>query len=208
MDLTPEQEQLCRIVKQAEEAVRFYSQKSKPKREMSVVGAFLRGIELPFDAIEVQPNRFDPPDVLFRDACFEVFVSFGSERACHREWKIELEKRKNAKTLAELMTPYAAPVERPWCSVAVDFLKTLGNKARKYGGLCSKLDLLVYINLVDGFLKRGSIRVPIGIIRQHGWRSVSIVTDTYSIVLTAESRAPEFLRMATGRTFPEGQLFL
>jgi hypothetical protein len=105
------------------------------------------------------------------------------------------------------MAPYSPPTKRSWRSIETDFLKTLAKKAKKYGKLCSSLDLLAYVNLVDSMLQRGTIEAPIGLIMKHGWRSVSIVTDTYSAVLAAKPNAPAFIQNALRRTFGEKPLF-
>src|SRR6185369_9323292 len=117
------------------------------ERERSVVRAFLRALGARFDESELANPDADPPDVTFRTAQFEVVESLREDRARGDEWKETLKKRREAKSIADLMTTYRPrpPLELPDILPAI--AETAQRKFVRYGmSTARQIDLLVYVN--------------------------------------------------------------
>ena len=80
-----ESESIRRLRAEAHDTVDMFAYR-KRELERRVVAAFLRclGVDFSPDAL-VTPER-DPPDVIFRDARFEVMTAFDEGRRMHADW--------------------------------------------------------------------------------------------------------------------------
>jgi putative endonuclease (uncharacterized protein DUF1780) len=65
-------EHIEKVMAEAREARSLWSNAKKPERERMVVRAFLRCIGISFSESEIRSREDDPPDVMFREARFEV----------------------------------------------------------------------------------------------------------------------------------------
>src|SRR5712672_3103721 len=72
-------------------------------------------------------------------------------------------------------------------------------KARKYGGNCRGIDLLIYLNLQRRHFSPSGPFPADAEGAFVGWRSVSIVLERFAIVLWATANAPSFLAQRKGK---------
>nr|GEZ23629.1 hypothetical protein [Tanacetum cinerariifolium] len=82
------------LTSQAEQANAFLSNARKWERERWVCERLLQGLNIPHRADDFLPAGQEPPDVLFRDACFEVFFVLDEGRRLNDEWREELQRRR------------------------------------------------------------------------------------------------------------------
>lgn len=160
-----------------------------------ICAAFLRCLGVEFSPEEITLPESDPPDVVFRDARFEVMIILDEDRKMHADWKAEASKRHSATRLDDLGKPYhpSSPMEP--AEVADRLVAGLAKKASRYGPkTCSELDALVYINIQKKhFYPASQIEVPEEL-QSQGWRSVSFIFSPYSHVVFTTSEAPDLLR--------------
>ena len=168
----------------------------KPERERSVCCALLRSLGIQFSPSDVTSSKVEPPDVIFRTAQFEILEVMDENRRRHDEWKAEARRRKEAKSLGDLIESYSPPVPMSHQEVVDLVTMALARKSSKYSkNVCAVLDALVYIDLKNRSLDPNSpFSAPSTLIGQ-GWRSVSLVMTPYGHVLHAKESAPEFLRV-------------
>lgn len=81
---------------QAEQANAFLSNARKWERERWVCQRLLQGLNIPYRSEDFTPAGQEPPDVLFRDAAFEVFFVLDEGRRLNDEWREELQRRRSA----------------------------------------------------------------------------------------------------------------
>jgi hypothetical protein len=187
------------------ESVKSFNETNKPEREKQVVAQFLQNLGIQHSVAELR-RREDPPDVIFRDASFEVMDVHDCGRRMHREYK---EALKLAETPDDPTRIVAQDVDlkdiRPTeCGDRVR-LAVQKKKATLYSAPTkAKLDLLAYINLTEYLLITDAMPDP-SLFAEMGWRSVSAVYCNASMVFYAATDAPQFLRQKagtlTGQTF-------
>jgi len=186
------------------ETVRFLSNQQKTERERSVCAAFLRCLGVDFSVTELAPGA-DPPDVQFREACFEVRDILDEGRKPHGEAKAWVERVEQAKTIDDVLLPPWRP--RTPCAYAEVFshvTQKLVQKASRYGVAgCVTLDALIYVRLQNMDLNLNSPLPSYTALQDQGWRSVSFVMPPYSHVIYATELAPAFLRDWAGHTRQE-----
>lgn len=187
----------------AEQANDFLSNARKWERERWVCQRLLQAFNLRHSIEEFSAPNNEPPDVLFRDANFEVFFVLDEGRRLNDEWRAELERRRRAFSLSQLVRREAKPKRIPAKDMLTHLAPTLSKKARNYGERnidLGELDLLAYINLKRSVLDLNShFPAPTEFLRQ-GWRSLSVIAPTFARVIFAHADAPEFLRNNLGRT--------
>ena len=66
------QKYIANLVTHSEETLAMLSNAQKAKRERMVCAAFLRCLGISFSSKDIESSQDDPPDVTFKDACFEV----------------------------------------------------------------------------------------------------------------------------------------
>ena len=186
------------------ETVRFLSNQQKSERERSVCAAFLRCVGVGFSVAELLPGT-DPPDVKFRDVCFEVRDILDEGRKPHGEAKAWVERDEQAQTVDDVLLPPWRP--RTPCAYAEVFSQVtqgLAQKSSRYGVAgCAQLDALVYVRLQNMTLDLNSLLPSYVALQKQGWRSVSFVLPPYSYVIYATELAPAFLRDLAGHTRQE-----
>lgn len=94
---------------QAEQANAFLSNARKWERERWVCQRLLQGLNIPYRNDEFTAAGQEPPDVLFRDASFEVFFVLDEGRRLNDEWRDELQRRRSAFSLSQLVRREAKP---------------------------------------------------------------------------------------------------
>ena len=165
----------------------------KSWREWNVTVDFLTNLHFGADESEIFALKSDPPDVVFRDARFEVKEILDSGRRRHDEVKAA-RLRATAKEgrapaemyAAEDLTPTDAGV------LVLEELNRLDQKHYLFGQRAT-IDLLFYINKLKHWFEDGPMPSP-QLFEGHGWRSVSAVVDTQqSLVFHSRFDAPAFL---------------
>lgn len=196
-----EREYIQRLAEQARDTVDLLSSGRKGERERRVSAAFLRCLGISFSPAELTVAENDPPDVIFRDARFEVMIILDEGRKVHAESKEIANRRAAAKNLKELTESYQPSVPMAFGELVNLINAKLWGKATHYGRkTCSELDALVYIDLKERhFNSVAETEVP-NDLRMQGWRSVSFVFSMCSHVLLATPAAPDVLREFEGQT--------
>lgn len=189
---------LNNIRKGLNESVDFFASQDKFIREKRVVANFLTNLSIPFAETDLIRGS-DPPDVIFRDAQFEVKEILDKNRKRHAEYKKALVRANAATDPAELLEEYSPKdisiqeVYELIHSVAADLA------TRKYlCGVRGQIDLLCYVNLEDVM---DFIEIPfpdVTPLAALGYRSVSFLEGHRSCVLCAASSAPSFLHLPPG----------
>ena len=148
-----EREYVRRLVDEAHDTVDMLSSHRKAERERRAAAAFLRCLGVDFSPDELITPESDPPDVIFQDARFEVTIKLDKGRKFHADWKKKANQRNSAKSLDDLTTPYHPSVPIPFRKVVSLVFAELEKKASHYGPeTCSRLDALLYINLLGRHL--------------------------------------------------------
>ncbi|BBP81457.1 MULTISPECIES: DUF1780 domain-containing protein [Pseudomonas] len=197
-----ESDYLRLLTRQAEQANDFLSNARKWERERWVCQRLLQALNVPH-RLEDFGTGSEPPDVLFRDAAFEVFFVLDEGRRLNDEWRAELERRRSAFSLAQLVRREARPKRIATAELQGRLAPTLRKKAHNYterGLDPGELDLVAFVNLKRSVPDFNSPFPPPTEFLRQGWRSLSIVGSTYARVLFAHPDAPEFLRANLGRT--------
>lgn len=191
------------LTRQAEQANDFLSNARKWERERWVCQRLLLSLNVPFRQEEFGSASQEPPDVQFREANFEVFFVLDEGRRLNDEWRAELERRRGALSLSQLLRRERRPRRIPAVELQARLAPTLRKKAHNYrerGIDLSELDLLAFASLKYELPDFNTPFPPPGEYLRQGWRSLSLVGPTYSRVLFAHADAPEFLRNNLGRT--------
>ncbi|MBB2495425.1 DUF1780 domain-containing protein [Aquipseudomonas ullengensis] len=191
------------LTRQAEQANDFLSNARKWERERWVCQRLLLGLNVPFRQEEFSGSAQEPPDVQFREANFEVFFVLDEGRRLNDEWRAELERRRGALSLSQLLRRERRPRRMPASELQARLATTLRKKAHNYrerGIDLSELDLLAFVSLKRDLPDFNTPFPPPGEYLRQGWRSLSLVGPTYSRVLFAHADAPDFLRNNLGRT--------
>lgn len=193
-----DEEFIAATIAAREESVSFFSAARKPERERWVVEEFLRnlGIEPPVGSI-ASPSD-EPPDVVFREARFEIKEIMDAGRRRHSEYKESLRRAKEAKCVDELFEMYT-PKDITYIELC-ELVKDTLPKIRQYAPATQReLDLLFYINLdeVHGYASAGITASPL--LQECGWRSISFVSGPLAVVLFAGEHAPSFILENQGK---------
>lgn len=190
------------LTRQAEQANAFLSNAHKWERERWVCQRLLQALNLSHRLDEFRPAE-EPPDVRFREAAFEVFFVLDAERRLNDEWRDELERRRNAFSLRQLVRRQGRPRRLAAHQVLALLAPTLQKKALRYGERhipLGGLDLVAFVNLKRAVPDFNSPFPPPSEFLRQGWRSLSLVGPTFVRVLFAHPDAPDFLRQNLGRT--------
>src|SRR5690606_676613 len=124
-------------------------------------------------------------------------------RRLNDEWREELQRRRSALSLGQLLRREPPPTRISTGEVQARLAPTLRKKAHNYrerGLDLGELDRLAYANPKrDATHFNSHFPPPTEYLRQ-GWRSLSLVGPNYARVLFAHDDAPAFLRHNRGRT--------
>lgn len=180
------------------ESVDFFASQDKFILESWVVVEFLTNFSMQFAEADLVRGS-DPPDVIFRDAQFEVKEILDKGRKRHAEFKQALVQANAATDPAELLEEYTPKDISIQELYALIHSRAAHYAARKYShDIREQIDLLFYVNLEDviGFIETPFPDVtPLALL---GYRSVSFLEGHRSCVLCANSNAPSFLQVPTG----------
>ncbi|APU28885.1 hypothetical protein UYA_03745 [Ectopseudomonas alcaliphila JAB1] len=191
------------LTHQAEQANAFLSNAKKWERERWVCQRLLQALNVRHHSDDFTPSGQEPPDVLFRDANFEVFFVLDEGRRLNDEWRAELERRRSAFSLSQLVRREARPKRIPASEMQARLAPTLRKKAHNYrerGIDLGELDLVAFVSLKRASLDCNSHFPPPTEYLRQGWRSLSLVGPRFARVLFAHPDAPVFLRQNLGRS--------
>lgn len=158
-------------------------------------------IHVDFQEKELIPVSDDPPDVVFRNARFEVKEILEKNARRHQECKKAREKAEAAKKAegAELVRELCEDYETRTVSVD-EIVNRIEETLYKKRNLCpivrKNTDLLLYVCLDSFRYELESYNIP-----EHwkDWRSISICTNSkLALVLFADQNAPDFIRAHIG----------
>ena len=119
------------------------------------------------------------------------------------EWRAELERRRSAFSLSQLVRREARPKRIPASEMQARLAPTLRKKAHNYrerGIDLGELDLVAFVSLKRAVLDCNSHFPPPTEYLRQGWRSLSLVGPRFARVLFAHPDAPDFLRQNLGRS--------
>ncbi len=178
----------------------------KPERERMIVRALLRCLGVAFEDAEIDAGLEEPVDVAFRAARFQIRDLIGDRK--RNKQLAEREKRyQEAKTISDVAAPFAASTAIPFDRAAEMVAEAFTEKSRRYGPqLCGTLDAIACVDLGGSHLypaEAGGASHALAELRRQGWRSVSMLSLPYSVVLTANASAPNFLRDRLGSVHSE-----
>lgn len=191
------------LTHQAEQANAFLSNARKWERERWVCQRLLQALNVRHHLDEFSASGQEPPDVLFREASFEVFFVLDEGRRLNDEWRAELDRRRSAFSLSQLVRREAKPKRIAAAELQARLAPTLRKKAHNYlerGLDPGELDLLAFVSLKRAVLDFNSHFPPPTEYLRQGWRSLSLVGPTFARVLFAHPDAPTFLRHNLGRS--------
>ncbi|EPJ94943.1 DUF1780 domain-containing protein [Pseudomonas psychrophila] len=188
---------------QAEQANAFLSNARKWERERWVCQRLLQGLNIPYHNEDFIQASQEPPDVLFGNARFEVFFVLDEGRRLNDEWREELQRRRSAYSLSQLVRREARPKRIPATKLLQRLGPTLHKKAKNYQERdidLGQLDIIAFSSLKREVLDLNSHFPPPTEYLRQGWRSLSLVGPTFARVLFAQPDAPYFLRNNLGRS--------
>ena len=188
---------------QAEQANAFLSNARKWERERWVCQRLLQGLNIPYHNEDFLQASQEPPDVLFGEARFEVFFVLDEGRRLNDEWREELQRRRSAYSLSQLVRREARPKRIPASKLLQRLGPTLHKKARNYQERdidLGQLDIIAFSSLKREVLDLNSHFPPPTEYLRQGWRSLSLVGPTFARVLFAQPDVPDFLRNNLGRS--------
>jgi hypothetical protein len=184
-------------IRALEESVQYYSSQNKTEREKWVAITFITNLNIEFDDSELQIPKQDPPDVIFRDAEFEIKEILDPNRRRHDEYKKALYKARTIKDPQELLSQYR-PIDKTITDIYLLCLEKTQALATKYTpSVCASTDLLYYVNLQHIVGLKETPYPDTKELSELGWRTVSFVIGHRSCVLTTSSNAPSFLVKST-----------
>lgn len=191
------------VIRAREAAVEFFSVANRSEREIWVAREFLENLGVAFEAKELLAVADDPPDVLFREARFEIKEVLDQGRRRHAEFKESLDRAREAKVVEDLFESTEAR-DITWTD-AVNLIRArMPELVEKYDkSTRSSLDILFYVNLenVYGF-------IPAELPSNQSWsgygfRSILMVMGKWSGILSVSDRSPSFL-LGEGARMVEG----
>lgn len=201
-----EREYVRQLADEAHDTLDMLSRHRKGERERRAAAAFLRCLGINFLPDELVTPESDPPDVIFRDARFEVRMILDEGRKIHADWKMKVNHCDSARSLNDLNGGYRPSIRIPFQDVVSLVITELGKKASHYGPeTCSQLDALLYVNILGRHLYPISEAHVPRELQVQGWRSVCFLFVPYSHVLSVTPEAPVFLRQYERSTRQECQ---
>lgn len=192
------------LIKDLQESIRLFSNEGKKELEVWVLDKFLNTLNLIYTGNEIiqTSQQNEPPDVLFRDAHFEVMELYDEERQRHKELKNMLNQIEAATSYNDCLN-YET---RDFKLMSLQELLTVAEeRLHEKKGLYSadtkaRLDALIYVNLQKIRIADKEYTFTLSEdskLRQ--WRSVSLVFNRDIVCIAhASFCAPEFIRSTVG----------
>ena len=183
-------------IRSLEKSLSFFSNREKLDREKWTIRRLLRALNVEF-AEEELTGGDEPVDIYFRDARFQEKEILDENRRRTDEYRKALEVAKAAKEQSELSELYD-PIDISFSEVVqkcFDYAQRLLSES-KYGPLeCKNIDLLIYFNLMNHLV----VPPTENEVKELEFRSLSVVSNRYCMVLYARKDAPIILRDNIGK---------
>lgn len=178
------------------ESIQFFSNKNKFNREKHIVRALLAALGVSYMDRELVKAP-EPTDVKFRDADFQVKEVMQPGRLRSDEYRKALERAKKAKKPKDLLQGYS-PVDLTLREIVERSVSRSEELTSKYGpNERLNLDLVCYVNFLDTHEVTSAFSLP----EAYEFRSLSVVSNTFRVVLYAQDSAPEYLKSAIGNVY-------
>ncbi|MDD5064158.1 MAG: DUF1780 domain-containing protein [Phycisphaerae bacterium] len=174
--------------------------------EKVAVRTFLRICDVEFKDADLKKSDKEPPDIVFKDAKFEVTEVQDEGRRRGDESKENITKSEQANHLLDLGGKWENSAPMEFSELLKKVQEGMDIKFEKYKSpeTCKELDLLVYVNLKNRHLAtKIKMDYSSGIlaeVRKQGWRSVSFLTGLCAGVIFADEYVPDFLKKLQGVT--------
>ncbi|MHB1144792.1 MAG: DUF1780 domain-containing protein [Thiobacillus sp.] len=179
------------------ESIEYFSAKNKAERERWVCLELVQNLGIAYDEAEIVSPKNDPPDVVFRDARFEIKEILDLGRKRHAEYKAALQKALTITDPQDLLDQYTPKDITPVQIGERVQAELRGLKHHYPRAVCEGTDLLFYVNLQEHHLKIGLMPVASDF-GSFGWRSISAVLGWGALVFFAAPNAPAFLCAKAG----------
>jgi len=165
----------------------------KRERELWVCETFLRNLGTVYDQSEVRSVDDESPDVLFRDARFEIKERLDPNRRRTDEYRRALEQAEQMTERNQIFT-FFEPTDLTPNEIFANILPNLEGWRHHYEPrFRATLDLLVYYNAIGSFFKDVPELPDASAVAAYGFRSVSATTGSRAWVLWASDAAPALL---------------
>ena len=193
------------LVAHRRKSVQLFSPKGKKELELWVTQEFLDVLGVSYAETELTQPKDDPPDVIFRDANFEIIELYDDDRKRHDEYKNKLKKAEAARDYSEIgevenwdMVPVSLP------ELLSEVERYLQRKKGHYSpGTQAQLDVLVYINLQKKIVEEEDYVLPAPLPQSSPlrvWRSVSLVFNGHMVCVPHSlNSSPEIIRTKVGK---------
>jgi hypothetical protein len=184
------------ILREYREGIRhsleYFSNSHKAEREVWVCKGFLAALGVGFSDSELVASDDEPPDVLFRDARFEVKELLDEERRRTDEYRKALRQANEASSVRDLREQFPLIDITP-AKILRDLEEKLAGWAQRYEStFCASLDMLIYYNR-HGIFKPSDQMPDVSRVSALGFRSISTFTGSQSWILFASDGAPAIL---------------
>ena len=182
-------------IKHLAEEGRFFGRDGMTHRESWTVRQILRALNVNFADTELKRPE-EPVDVAFRDARFQVKEILDDGRKRGDELKTDLAIALAANDESELIEPYPQADISFTQIVRICYERAEALSRVKYGPHeCKSVDVLYYFNWVNHH-----VIPPIDVPNEKtAFRSLSIVSNVYCAVVSANVEAPMLLRENVGK---------
>jgi len=170
-------------------------EENKPKREKWVVSRLLEVLHIPFENEELIVGD-EPVDIAFQSARFQI------KELQEKDYKRGVELNNHKKLIDQAQSPedlvkFYTPWSISWKDIVFKIEEELKRYSKHYGSNERiSLDFLFYYNFFNSKIL-GPFKEDLT--NGEGFRSVSLVTNSYCGVLYAVPSAPDFLRTISGR---------
>lgn len=187
------------------DSLQWFSNSKKRDREIWVCHQFLEHLGIAFDSAELVSVEDQAPDVLFREARFEVKELLDTGRRRTDEYKEDLRRAEQASSSEELWECFTPEDLTPKMIVS-DIEGRISDWAALYEPrFRSTLDLLVYHNRARMFFRESSVTPQVTSLEKHGFRSVSMTTGSRAWVLWAGPSSPGLIASLAGLIRPKNR---
>jgi hypothetical protein len=180
------------------DAIEWFSNENKRKRELWVALQFLSLLGVSHLEEEVLSVDDVAPDVLFRDARFEVKEFLIPDRRRTDEFKEALARAESPTFTADQAFEFFMPKDLTTEMILNDIFDRLPGWQKYEPRFRSSLDLLVYHNRDGYFFKPSSFLPDTARLASFGFRSVCVCTESFAWILWASSTAPTWIAAQRG----------
>jgi hypothetical protein len=180
------------------DAIEWFSNENKRNREIWVVLRFLNLLDV--SPLESEVSSVDDlaPDVLFRDARFEIKEFLMPDRRRTDEFKAALARAESPTFTVDQAFECFTPKDLTTEMILNDIFDRLPGWQKYEPRFRSSLDLLVYHNRDGHFFKVTSSLPDASQLASSGFRSVSVCTESFAWVLWASPTAPKWIASQLG----------